>query len=221
MVALKWVHGIYTLYELSSQTTFTALMRLSSQIHRRQELYKANKQPKKSEQTTWEGSWKMPVCLHSPHLVWEIRERAEVGLTTRSFQSILLLGLQSWIASFWPSNTPWAAWNPQPKTPKAVVAEQGRKCPSPIPQHPLGHPASPATSPGWRHTSGNPATWAGRTNPEISPNIPVCPRTRNLRPVFLRALSPRVDMKSRLLFSQVLSTQSAELFWKSGPYLGE
>lgn len=30
----------------------------------------------------------------------------------------------------------------------------------------------------------------GRTNPEVSPNIPVCPRTRNLRPVFCEPRAP-------------------------------
>lgn len=89
---------------------------------------------------------------------------------------------------------PLSSLNSQPKTLKAVAAEQGRKCPSPVseaphhflPQHPAGCHTSPATLPGWRHTGGNPMTRAGRTNPKVSPNIPVCPRTRNLRPVFCK-----------------------------------
>lgn len=204
MAALKWMHGIYTLYQFSSQTPFIALMHFQflNTIYSSNAFVLTNPlaarilEGKQSTQEIRTNQLRRsPRAFTLPTSFWRyIKQQTQISkpgpfrasyFQTQNLHRFLLALKQPLSSLELPAKDPWG-----------VVVEQGRKCPCPMscipcpspsplpPSASRGTPRQPRRSPLMASRGGNPTARAGRTHPEVSPNIPVCPRTRNPRPVF-------------------------------------
>lgn len=168
----------------------------------------------------------MPTCLHPPHLILEIHQTADTDLKARSFQSILLSDSKPASLPFGPQTA-----LEQPRTasqrPMGRCGGAGKEMPVShvlypvsqplttsslsIPQHAM--PAPPLTARGvtrWKPHS------TGRQNPPRGiPKHSCLSKNKKSEASFLRALSPRVDVKCRLYFHKC----SARNLWSSSENL--
>lgn len=157
----------------------------------------------------------MPTCLHPPHLILEMHQRADAGLKARSFQSILHLDSK-------PASLPFG--------PQTLLEQPGTASQRPVgrcggagKEMPVSHVLYPVSQPLTTSSHSIPrgvTRWkphgTGRQNPPQGiPKHSCLSKNKKSEAGFLQALSPRVDVKCRLYFHKC----SARNLWSSSENL--